>query len=95
MINYYLIFQCITALKKYNLFNLGKVSKKDIGLNRFKRELGGQIKNLNYLSLRRNNYAILDKNSSIKDLVKWFIKNTPKKIYILFNNTFFRFLSFY
>ncbi len=81
--------------KKYNLFNLGKVSKKDIGLNRFKRELGGQKKNLNYLSLKHKNYAILDKNSLTKDLVKWFIKNTPIKIYIMFNNIFFRFLSIY
>ncbi len=81
--------------KKYNLFNLGKVSKKDIGLNRFKSELGGQIKHLNYLSLKCNNYAILDKKSLIKNLVRFFIKNIPIKIYILFNNIFFRFLSFY
>jgi len=81
--------------KKYNLFNLGKVSKKDIGLNRFKKELGGQIKDLNYMSIKCNDYAILDKNSLIKDLVKFFIKNTPIKIYILFNNLFFRYLSIY
>jgi hypothetical protein len=81
--------------KKYNLFNLGKVSKKNVGLNRFKRELGAHIKNLNYFSLKCNNYSILDKNSLIKNLVKFFIKKTPIKIYILFNNLFFRFLSMY
>ena len=80
---------------KYNTFNLGKVNKNNIGLNNFKEQFGAKKFSLNYFSLFQKNYAILDQKSNIKTLVKFFIKFFPLKIYIMFNNIVFKYLSIY
>ena len=59
---------------KFKIFNLGKVSKKDLGLNNFKLLFGSKKLNLNYFSLMKKNYAILDKRSLIKEIVRTIIR---------------------
>lgn len=81
--------------KKFIDFNLGRVNKENIGLNNFKLQFGSQIKYLNYFSMNKKNYAILDKNSLIKFLVKLLIRNTSLKNYTRLNNILFRYLSIY
>ena len=79
----------------FKIFSLGKVSKKDLGLNNFKMLFGAKKLDLQYFSLMKKNYAILDKRSLIKEIVRTIIRLIPLKIYIIFNNNLFKFLSKY
>ena len=89
----YSMHKCSKEL--YNTFNLGKVSKKDFGLNNFKKQFGSKQKELNYFSLLKNNYAVLDQNSLKKKIICILIRFMPKILYKKINNKIFKYLALF
>ena len=81
--------------KKIKFFNLGKVNLFNQGLNNFKSQFGAKKIKLNYFSLNKKNYSILDQRSLVKNIVHFSIKYLPLKLYIFINNRIFRFFGMY
>ncbi len=81
--------------RKLKFFNLGKVNISNKGLNDFKSQFGAKKIELNYFSLKKKNYGILDQKSFNKIFIQFVIKFLPIKFYILINNKFFKSLGMY
>ena len=85
----------ISFKKGFTIFNLGKVNENNIGLNNFKKQFGSIKYQLNYFSLSKKNYGILDQKCFLKNISQFIIKIMPTKLYIILNNIIFKNLVYY
>ncbi len=85
----------IAQKKKFQYLNLGRVSRSHEGLNNFKKLFGSEKHEVNYFSLNKRNLSILDQQSILKEIVKFFIKYLPLSIYKYINNKLFKYLGIY